>query len=142
MRLVIVFFALGVWWLQREPRLPEVQWAWTLLAIVPALALARTRHVALRRSAALSMAADSNCRRLPVGSVARRPAPCRCAAGIVEGRDIEVIGVVASLPQTTERSLRFELDVEQVLTAGSDRSPAGWTLVVGTPRRGAASPCR
>jgi competence protein ComEC len=33
-----------------------------------------------------------------------------------EGRDIEVIGVVASLPQHNERAVRFEFDVEQVRT--------------------------
>lgn len=33
-----------------------------------------------------------------------------------EGRDIQVIGVVAALPQFTERGVRFEFDVEQVLT--------------------------
>ena len=33
-----------------------------------------------------------------------------------EGRDVKVIGVVAALPQFTERGVRFEFDVEQVLT--------------------------
>ncbi len=33
-----------------------------------------------------------------------------------EGRDVQVVGVVASLPQRYERSLRFELDIERVLT--------------------------
>jgi competence protein ComEC len=37
---------------------------------------------------------------------------------ISEGRDITVIGVVSNLPQAYGRSLRFEFDVEQVLTAG------------------------
>lgn len=36
-----------------------------------------------------------------------------------EGRDISVIGVIASLPQPYERSVRFEFDVEQVLTPGA-----------------------
>jgi len=36
-----------------------------------------------------------------------------------EGRDISVIGVVASLPQPAERSVRFEFDVERVLTPGA-----------------------
>jgi competence protein ComEC len=33
-----------------------------------------------------------------------------------EGKDIQLIGVVASLPQTNERGVRFELDVENVIT--------------------------
>lgn len=36
-----------------------------------------------------------------------------------EGRDIQLIGVVASLPQTYERSVRFDLDVERILTPGA-----------------------
>ena len=40
-----------------------------------------------------------------------------------EGRDIQVIGVVAALPQFTERGVRFEFDVEQVLTPQAQVPP-------------------
>ncbi|MEQ1773651.1 MAG: DNA internalization-related competence protein ComEC/Rec2 [Burkholderiales bacterium] len=36
-----------------------------------------------------------------------------------EGRDVQIAGVVASLPQTYERSVRFEFDVERVITQGA-----------------------
>jgi competence protein ComEC len=36
-----------------------------------------------------------------------------------EGRDLRIIGVVAAMPQITERGSRFEFDVEQVLTHGA-----------------------
>ncbi|MDP1558034.1 MAG: DNA internalization-related competence protein ComEC/Rec2 [Nitrosomonas sp.] len=36
-----------------------------------------------------------------------------------EGRDIQLVGIVASLPQASDRSVRFQFDVEQVLTAGA-----------------------
>ena len=36
-----------------------------------------------------------------------------------EGRDIQLVGVVAELPQVNERSLRFAFDVEQVYTEGA-----------------------
>ncbi len=36
-----------------------------------------------------------------------------------EGRDVEVIGVIASLPTINERGARFEFDIEQVLTRGA-----------------------
>lgn len=36
-----------------------------------------------------------------------------------EGREIQVIGVVGALPQASERGLRFEFDVEQILTPGA-----------------------
>ena len=36
-----------------------------------------------------------------------------------EGKDLRIEGVIASLPQPYERSVRFEFDVERVLTAGA-----------------------
>jgi competence protein ComEC len=36
-----------------------------------------------------------------------------------EGRDIAIVGVVAALPQSYEQGVRFELDVERVLTPGA-----------------------
>ncbi len=36
-----------------------------------------------------------------------------------ERKDIRIVGVVASMPQPNERGLRFEFDVEQVLTPGA-----------------------
>ncbi len=36
-----------------------------------------------------------------------------------EGRDVQIVGVVASLPQHYERSVRFEFDVERVITPGA-----------------------
>lgn len=38
----------------------------------------------------------------------------------LEGRDVRVIGVVATLPQTTDRGGRFEFDVERVITPDAD----------------------
>ncbi len=34
-----------------------------------------------------------------------------------ESRDIKVVGVIASLPEITQRSLRFQFDIERILTA-------------------------
>ena len=36
-----------------------------------------------------------------------------------EGRDVQIVGVISSLPQHYERSVRFELDVERVITQGA-----------------------
>lgn len=44
-----------------------------------------------------------------------------------EGRDIELIGVIAELPHITARNVRFRFDVEQVFTPGA-RVPAGILL--------------
>ena len=37
----------------------------------------------------------------------------------LEGRDVEVVGTVSSLPQFFARGVRFEFTVEQVLTSGA-----------------------
>ena len=37
----------------------------------------------------------------------------------LEGRDVEVKGIVASLPTVTDRGTRFELDIEKVMTPGA-----------------------
>src|SRR5688572_2595888 len=119
MRLDIILFALGVWWLQREADLPDARWAWLAFAIVPAATLARSRLDAVRWIGKASVAV------LAIGAGfmwAALLGHARLADALPtawEGRDIELVGVVASLPQPAERSVRFELDVEKVLTPGA-----------------------
>jgi competence protein ComEC len=106
-----------VWWLQVQSQLPSPRWYW-LAAPLALVALPAARPL-----------------RLPL-RVARRvlAAGCCVACGLLwaawlaglrlddalpaqwEGRDIQLVGVVAAMPQPYERSLRFEFDVERVLT--------------------------
>ena len=117
MRLYIMLFAIGAWLLQREAALPDMRYAWWLLLAVPVYAATRAhvRAVKLSARAALSVAW------LTAGFFwAATWAHVRMADALApewEGRDITLVGVVASLPQPFERNVRFELDVEQVLTA-------------------------
>lgn len=119
MRHKIVFFAFGVWLLQQQAKLPDLRYAWALLAIVPALALSRARAQTLRYVGKALLAGAA----LVAGFMwAASVAHVRLADALPaewEGRDIELIGVIASLPQASERSIRFELDVERVLTQGA-----------------------
>jgi competence protein ComEC len=119
MRLYIVLFAIGAWLLQREAELPPMQYAWLLLLIAPAYALTRLPSRRIRNAAVCALAMLS----LVAGFYwAAALAHIRLAdelPAVWEGRDIEVIGVVASLPQPYERSVRFDLDVERVLTPGA-----------------------
>jgi competence protein ComEC len=117
MRLNVIGFALGVWLLQTQSELPALGW----LAGAPALALTAvwcvdpqkrvTRVVARSLAFALCFAC---------GFVwAAWLAQARLAEelpGPWEGVDLEIVGVVASLPQPYERSVRFEFDVERVVT--------------------------
>jgi competence protein ComEC len=114
-----LFFALGVWYLQQQATLPEFFWAWALavpLAIYLTCALKpqREHYATIIRIAALAALAFG------MGFYhAAWQAQQRLAISLTDnwqGRDIEVIGVVASLPHVHDRGLRFAFDIEQILT--------------------------
>ena len=117
MRTCVVGFAFGVWLLQQQAQLPAA------VAFVPVplliFALLAGRRFELRWR--------ENLRRivLPLCCIAcgfgwaAWLAHCRLADELPaawEGADIQLVGVVASMPQAYERSARFEFDVERVLT--------------------------
>ena len=117
MRLYVICFAAGVWWLQAQAKLPALS-GWWLAAPAALIALLCARPASL-----------------PMW-VARRTlaAACCCAGGFLwaawlaggrlsdelpaawEGEDIRLVGVVAAMPQPYDRSVRFEFDVERVAT--------------------------
>ncbi len=113
MRLNILAFAAGVIVLQMQPELPPV-WPWALAGLVlggPALYWAGRQPA--RIPALLS------CLLLGFAWGAWR-ADIRLADELPaawEGRDIQVVGVVAALPQDFSQGSRFEFTVELVLTA-------------------------
>ena len=103
-------FAGGVLLLQQQAALPQAPW---LVLIPVCAALAAWRRVLLVPAAfAVGFLWASGAAQL---RLAERLAP------ELEGRDLEVTGVVSSLPAATERGVRFEFEVES-------RSP-------GLPRR-------
>src|SRR5687768_7326408 len=117
MRAHILAFAVGVGLLQQQSVLPVISWAWELL---PGAAFAF-----------LLLPARSNLL-ITIGKVLF--AIVFLAAGFFwaaafahlrlsdvlphewEGRDIQLVGVAAELPQVNEGNVRFAFDVEQVLT--------------------------
>jgi competence protein ComEC len=117
MRLYIVCFAAGVWWLQVQSHLPESRAYWLAVpCVLVALLAAHPSPLSLQITRRLLAAA------------------CCVACGFLwaawfagqrlddalppawEGADIQVVGVVAGMPQPYERSVRFEFDLERVLT--------------------------
>ncbi|MEQ1515584.1 MAG: DNA internalization-related competence protein ComEC/Rec2 [Usitatibacteraceae bacterium] len=122
MRLPILGFLLGVCVLQMQPSLPVFP-AWHGAASGVALLLAawlfRQRRVALVLVIGAFFGASGGA---ALGFAwAQWRAEIRMAESLApdsEVKDIELIGVVASLPQTSERGSRFECDVEKVLTDG------------------------
>jgi len=115
MVLFTVCFTIGVWLLQQQAALPGFGWAWLLLAF-PLTLLIPARSLALRITHALCLAAFA----LGFGFYhAAWQAGQRLAVtlpGEWQGRDIEVIGVVADLPRGHEHGQRFSFAVEQILT--------------------------
>ena len=101
MTLAALLFAGGAALLQLQATLPALAWSWLLL-VLPLLALIERRTL------------------LPVAFAAGFLWASACAhwrmadwlPPELEGRDVEVVGVVSSLPALAERGVRFELDVE------------------------------
>lgn len=121
MWLKIVFFACGAWLLQQQPQLPGAALS-SLLAAGGLLLVLRGAHPAVHASRVLLTYAVW----FGAGFFwAAALAHMRMSDALPqewEGRDVAIVGTVASLPQQYERSVRFELDVEQVLTEGA-RTP-------------------
>lgn len=115
----ILAFCTGVWLLQQQPALPGLFWAWFLLPL-PLLLFGLQQ-----RDSQLSGWLRNMLRKalwLGLGFFwAAFSAQLRLADALpanVEGRDIQVSGVIAALPVVNERGLRFEFDVEKVYTPG------------------------
>ena len=111
MRLFVVAFLWGAWFLQREAELPRVALAPCAIALLLALALVPSRFV-LARAAILCIAGAL----AGFGWAAWR-AEVRLADALPvaeEGVDIAISGVVASLPQVTPAGTRFVFDVDSV----------------------------
>ena len=112
MTLVLLSFAAGVLFLQLQPELPGMGW-YGLFAFLPVLFL-RRRIFCLPAAFVVGF-----CWALAMAQVklADRLAP------ELEGRDIEAVGIIASLPAIGERSLRFEFEPESVLAPADARLP-------------------
>jgi competence protein ComEC len=111
----LISFALGVLLLQLQPQLPSAGW----LCIFPLALLISI----LRPKALIPMAfALGFCWGLGMAHLrlADRLAP------ELEGRDLAVVGVVASLPATSERGVRFELEPEQAEARLPQRILLSW----------------
>jgi competence protein ComEC len=117
MLLNVALFVLGSAWLQQQPALPGVLWFYVFAAAVFArwlLPSARgPREPLLRRAgdALLCFAGGFLWAALVAHVKLADQLPPEW-----EGRDILVRGVIADLPQLTDRGGRFEFDVEEVST--------------------------
>jgi competence protein ComEC len=101
MTLAALAFAAGAALLQLQPGLPALGWS---LVILPFAALAlRYRALLVPVAGAVGFMWAATCAHWRMGD---------WLPPELEGRDLPVVGVVASLPAIAERSVRFEFDVE------------------------------
>ena len=116
MRLNVISFVAGAWWLQQQAALPDSAWAWAVAAAGSAAGALRAERIAFRL--ARESAVKAGCFALGFAWAAAW-AQARLADALPaewEGRDVAIVGVVAALPHVHERGVRFEFDVERVLT--------------------------
>ena len=110
-----LFFTLGVWLLQQQAQLPDLRPAWLLLPAATLLLLpCRTPWQGKLHHAWLALLACALGFFYAAGFAQQRLGDALPAAW--QGKDIQVVGVVAELPAQHERGLRFAFDVERVLT--------------------------
>jgi competence protein ComEC len=115
MVLYILSFTLGVWLLQQQATLPNLDCAWLLLSI-PLAVLIPAKPLILRIARTLLLAYLA----LVLGFYHAEWQAQRRLSDMLpdewQGRDIEVIGVIAELPRIQEHGQRFRFDVEKTLT--------------------------
>jgi competence protein ComEC len=110
-----IAFAAGVLLLQQQAALPDATWL-VLLPLCAALAAWR-KGLLVPAAVAMGFLWAAGCAHL---RLAERLAP------ELEGKDLEVTGVVASLPAATERGLRFEFELESVVPGLPRRALLSW----------------
>src|SRR4029079_8592938 len=115
MTLVILGFASGVLFLQLQPVLPGMAW-FGLCAFLPGF-LFRRKILWLPAAFAAGFVWALGMAHL---KLADRLAP------ELEGRDIEVVGIISSLPAVGERSLRFEFEPEAAAVTLPGRILLSW----------------
>jgi competence protein ComEC len=111
---VLLCFAAGVLVLQLQGVLPEAGWTWLASAGVLPVLLPRLRMLALPLAAIAGFCWALGMAHL---RLADKLAP------ELEGRDVEVVGIVSGLPAAGERGQRFEFEPEAVLAPAGAKLP-------------------
>jgi competence protein ComEC len=116
MRLGVLCFVAGAWWLQQQSELPGPTWTWAAGLCIAAAAM-RPAGIAVRLTRLALVGAGCFALGFAWAAWCAQSRLADALSPEWEGRDITVVGVVAGLPQVYERGVRFEFDVERVLTS-------------------------
>ncbi|OIQ82471.1 ComEC family competence protein [mine drainage metagenome] len=115
--ILIVAFAFGVWCLQQMPALPGPYWVAVLLAPLISARTARSfPHPAAQLARHISLFILCLGAGFFYAAVMAQQRLTDALPAAWEGQDIQLVGVVASLPQMQERGERFLFDVESIET--------------------------
>ncbi len=112
-----ICFTLGVWYLQQQAALPELPVYWPLAALV--VLIPENSRVALRIARRMFILV---CAALLGFSWSAWIAQARLSDRLPDqwqGQNITLTGIVAEMPRSHERGLRFTFDVESVQTAAA-----------------------
>src|SRR5882762_5191654 len=111
MRFAALGFTVGVWLLQHQPELPGAGWLAFVCALAAIGAVGFSGRVSPIVAAGATFIGFAALGFIWAAALAQWRLSDRLDADL-EGRDIPVSGVVAGLPQSFERGVRFEFDVE------------------------------
>ncbi|MCX7167819.1 MAG: DNA internalization-related competence protein ComEC/Rec2 [Rhodocyclales bacterium] len=130
MRLFVLAFAGGVWLLQQQAVLPSVPWlagsgAGALLVLALRYCLQGSGRQVRYVAAVMFVFASAILGFVWAASFAHLRLADELPPAI-EGRDIELSGVVAGLPQALERGVRFEFDVEKAVAGVPPHISLAW----------------
>ncbi|HEY8119144.1 MAG TPA: DNA internalization-related competence protein ComEC/Rec2 [Methylophilaceae bacterium] len=119
MTLLALLFVGGAWVLQQMPFLPSFYWL--LPCIIPAgFAFYGSRHghvyLVIQHASLIVLAFATG---LFWAAISAQIRLSDALPPEWEGQDIQLVGVVASMPEPQERGERFEFDVEQIITKGA-----------------------
>jgi len=127
MRLFVAAFAAGIWLLQQQAALPSfVGLAGLGAGALALLGLQKSALAGRRFLAPALLVTGAAALGFAWAGIFAQPRLADELPGALEGRDIELTGVVAGLPQALERGVRFEFEVEQAVAGVPPRISLAW----------------
>src|SRR5258708_28346789 len=121
MRFAALGFTLGVCLLQRQPELPGAGWTTVFFTLAAIAGIGFSRRLSPVIGAGATFVGFAALGFAWAAALAQLRLSDRLDPAL-EGRDVAVTGVVAGLPQSFERGVRFDFDVESPETGVPRRS--------------------
>jgi len=118
MTYLALMFVFGVWVLQQLPELPGVYWLLLLVPLIVSLFIFPKSVASFSVSKSIVLLLAFGLGFFWAASYAHYRMADALPADM-QGKNIQIVGVVASMPQQLEHGERFEFDVKRILTNGA-----------------------